>query len=310
MSKVIELKGIYAKYNKKSDFILENLNLDVNEGEFIAIIGPSGVGKSTLFKVLVNAINVSKGEIKIFGQNIYKTSVKDNKLTDNKLTKTHKKLDNKSSYDSNLAPDNHFSEFVDDENKNPNSKTKKCIFNSKKLFLKRQKKKIMSRIGFLTQKPNLINTENVYNNIIRSISQYENWFYKLFSIITKKQKINIFSKLDELGILDKAFYKVSDLSGGQQQRVEIAKLLVKNVDLILADEPTSNLDRQNSLEVLAILREISKQGKTIIVNIHDLGLVKKNFDRVIAIKNKTIVFDKLTKDVEQCELNQIIETKT
>nr|WP_318033952.1 hypothetical protein [Mycoplasmopsis bovis] len=63
----------------------------------------------------------------------------------------------------------------------------------------------MSRIGFLTQKPNLINTENVYNNIIRSISQYENWFYKLFSIITKKQKINIFSKLDELGILDKGF---------------------------------------------------------------------------------------------------------
>nr|WP_318026786.1 hypothetical protein [Mycoplasmopsis bovis] len=95
-----------------------------------------------------------------------------------------------------------------------------------------------------------------------------------------------------------------------KQRVEIAKLLVKNVDLILADEPTSNLDRQNSLEVLAILREISKQGKTIIVNIHDLGLVKENFDRVIAIKNKTIVFDKLTKDVEQCELNQIIETKT
>ncbi len=310
MSKVIELKGIYAKYNKKSDFILENLNLDVNEGEFIAIIGPSGVGKSTLFKVLVNAINASKGEIKIFGQNIYKTSVKNNKLTDNKLTDTHKKLDNKSSYDSNHAPDNHFSESVDDENKNKNSKTKKCIFNSKKLFLKREKKMIMSRIGFLTQKPNLINTENVYNNIIRSISQYENWFYKLFSIITKKQKINIFSKLDELGILDKAFYKVSDLSGGQQQRVEIAKLLVKNVDLILADEPTSNLDRQNSLEVLAILREISKQGKTIIVNIHDLGLVKENFDRVIAIKNKTIVFDKLTKDVEQCELNQIIETKT
>ncbi|MBD4756528.1 ATP-binding cassette domain-containing protein, partial [Xanthomonas citri pv. citri] len=118
-------------------------------------------------------------------------------------------------------------------------------------------------------------------------------------IITKEQKINIFTKLDELGILDKAFYKVSDLSGGQQQRVEIAKLLVKNVDLILADEPTSNLDRLTSLEVLSLLREIANQGKTIIVNIHDLSLVKENFDRVIAIKNKTIVFDKKTKDVEQ-----------
>ncbi|UUM25794.1 ATP-binding cassette domain-containing protein [Mycoplasmopsis agalactiae] len=302
MSKVIELKGIYAKYNKKSDYILEDLNLDVESGEFIAIIGPSGVGKSTLFKVIVNALEISKGSVRLFGQNIYKTAKKDSNLTENKSEEAHISLEDWDTsrwafvYDSN-------------EQKLADKIAKRQSCKNKKISYKKQKKSIMSRIGFLTQKPNLINTENVYNNITRSISQYKNWFYKLFSIITKEQKINIFTKLDELGILDKAFYKVSDLSGGQQQRVEIAKLLVKNVDLILADEPTSNLDRLTSLEVLSLLREIANQGKTIIVNIHDLSLVKENFDRVIAIKNKTIVFDKKTKDVEQWELNSIIETK-
>lgn len=302
MSKIIELKGIYAKYNKKSDYILEDLNLDVESGEFIAIIGPSGVGKSTLFKVIVNALEISKGSVRLFGQNIYKTAKKYSNLTENKSEEAHISLED---WDTSRRA------FVYDSNeqKLADKIAKRQSCKNKKISYKKQKKSIMSRIGFLTQKPNLINTENVYNNITRSISQYKNWFYKLFSFITKEQKINIFTKLDELGILDKAFYKVSDLSGGQQQRVEIAKLLVKNVDLILADEPTSNLDRLTSLEVLSLLREIANQGKTIIVNIHDLSLVKENFDRVIAIKNKTIVFDKKTKDIEQWELNSIIETK-
>ncbi|MCE6061550.1 ATP-binding cassette domain-containing protein [Mycoplasmopsis agalactiae] len=302
MSKVIELKGIYAKYNNKSDYILEDLNLDVESGEFIAIIGPSGVGKSTLFKVIVNALEISKGSVRLFGQNIYKTAKKNSNLTENKSEEAHISLEDWDTSRRVFAYDSNEQKLTDKIAKRQSCK-------NKKIFYKKQKKSIMSRIGFLTQKPNLINTENVYNNITRSISQYKNWFYKLFSIITKEQKINIFTKLDELGILDKAFYKVSDLSGGQQQRVEIAKLLVKNVDLILADEPTSNLDRLTSLEVLSLLREIANQGKTIIVNIHDLSLVKENFDRVIAIKNKTIVFDKKTKDVEQWELNSIIETK-
>ncbi|MCE6115146.1 ATP-binding cassette domain-containing protein [Mycoplasmopsis agalactiae] len=302
MSKVIELKGIYAKYNKKSDYILEDLNLDVESGEFIAIIGPSGVGKSTLFKVIVNALEISKGSVRLFGQNVYKTVKKDSNLTENKSEEAHISLEDWDTSRWALAYDNNKQKLADKLAKRQSCKNKKISY-------KKQKKSIMSRIGFLTQKPNLINTENVYNNITRSISQYKNWFYKLFSIITIEQKINIFTKLDELGILDKAFYKVSDLSGGQQQRVEIAKLLVKNVDLILADEPTSNLDRLTSLEVLSLLRKIANQGKTIIVNIHDLSLVKENFDRVIAIKNKTIVFDKKTNDVEQWELNSIIETK-
>lgn len=193
MNKIIDLKNITVCYNNNKEPVLDNINLEINKNEFIAIIGPSGVGKSTLFKVIINSLKPIKGKAKVLNQDLLKLS-------------------------------------------------------------KKQKNQMLSKIGFLTQKPNLINTENVYNNITRSISQYKNIFYRIFNILSKEQKINIFTKLDELKILDKAFYKVSELSGGQQQRVEIAKLLVKNVELILADEPTSNLDHQTSLEVITLLK--------------------------------------------------------
>ncbi|EXU60632.1 phosphonate ABC transporter ATP-binding protein [Mycoplasma mycoides] len=249
MNKVIELKEISVQYNNKSDLVLKDINLDIFQGELVAIIGPSGVGKSTLFKIIINSLRPVKGQVKVFDKDILK-------------------------------------------------------------FNKKQKRLFISKIGFLTQTPNLIYTDNVYNNIIRSTSKYKNNFYKFFSILTRKQKIAIFEKLDELNILDKAFFKVSELSGGQQQRVEIAKLLIKDVELILADEPTSNLDKKTSIEVLEVLKNISKQNKTILVNIHDLSLVKRYFDRVIAINNKQIVFDKKTKDIKQWQLDRIIKSRS
>ncbi|ACU78937.1 phosphonate ABC transporter ATP-binding protein [Mycoplasma mycoides] len=249
MNKVIELKEISVQYNNRSDLVLKDINLDIFQGELVAIIGPSGVGKSTLFKIIINSLRPVKGQVKVFDKDILK-------------------------------------------------------------FNKKQKRLFISKIGFLTQTPNLIYTDNVYNNIIRSTSKYKNNFYKFFSILTRKQKITIFEKLDELNILDKAFFKVSELSGGQQQRVEIAKLLIKDVELILADEPTSNLDKKTSIEVLKVLKNISKQNKTILVNIHDLSLVKRYFDRVIAINNKQIVFDKKTKDIKQWQLDRIIKSRS
>lgn len=249
MNKVIELKEISVQYNNKSDLVLKDINLDIFQGELVAIIGPSGVGKSTLFKIIINSLRPVKGQVKVFDKDILK-------------------------------------------------------------FNKKQKRLFISKIGFLTQTPNLIYTDNVYNNIIRSTSKYKNNFYKFFSILTRKQKIAIFEKLDELNILDKAFFKVSELSGGQQQRVEIAKLLIKDVELILADEPTSNLDKKTSIEVLKVLKNISKQNKTILVNIHDLSLVKRYFDRVVAISNKQIVFDKKTKDIKQWQLDRIIKSRS
>ncbi|MBU4690290.1 ATP-binding cassette domain-containing protein [Mycoplasma sp. ES3157-GEN-MYC] len=246
MNKIIECKDINLTYKKNSEDVLQNINLNVYEGEMIAVIGPSGAGKSTLFKMFVRAIKPRSGEIKVFGKHISKISNK------------------------------HW-------------------------------KKIIDRIGFLTQKPNLINTDNVYENIRRSHIKYSNFFFQIFGILNKKQKTKIFQTLDELNILDKAFSRVSDLSGGQQQRVEIAKLLIRDVDLILADEPTANLDNHTSKEVLDLLLNLKHKSKTLIVNIHDLSLIKQYFDRVIAINNKHIILNKKVEDVELWELIESVQ---
>ncbi|QJG67041.1 phosphonate ABC transporter ATP-binding protein [Mycoplasma phocoenae] len=244
--KILEIKNLSFNYSKNLK-IFNDINLDIKKGEMVAIIGSSGVGKSTLFKLLVKSILPQSGIISLFGSNINEIKPK-------------------------------------------------------------EWKKIIDKIGFLTQKPNLIISDSVFMNVKRSITQYKNNFYKLFSLITNEQKINIFKQLDDLNILSKAFYRVSDLSGGQQQRVEIVKLLVKNSELILADEPTSNLDRQTSQDVLDILKQLKKEKQlTILVNIHDLSFLKTHFDRVIGIKDNSIQLNKLTKDIKEWEIEKIIQ---
>ncbi|AIA29400.1 ABC transporter ATP-binding protein [Mycoplasmopsis californica] len=246
---IIELNSVNLQYKTSQNSVLSNLNLQIQPGEMVAVVGPSGIGKSTLFKALVRAVNVQNGTIKLFGKNIYD-----------------------------------------------------CDRN--------QWKKIIKKIGFLTQKPNLINTEDVYDNIKRNYVDYKNFIFKIFSIIANDQKIKIFEILDSLGILDKAFYRVSELSGGQQQRIEIAKLLIRDVDIVLADEPTSNLDNQTSEEVLTLLKKMNKMQKTILVITHDLSFIKTHFNRVIVINNSTITIDKKTSEIEEWELKKAIQKTT
>ncbi|WP_412031739.1 ATP-binding cassette domain-containing protein [Metamycoplasma buccale] len=165
------------------------------------------------------------------------------------------------------------------------------FYNEKSLekYSKKEFKKILNKIGFLSQSTNLISIENVYESILRTYTKFKNFFYQFFKILTKIQKEEIYSTLDNLNIFDKAFTRISELSGGQQKRVEIAKLLLQEVNLILADEPTSNLDLKNAQEVIKILKTLNEtKNITILVNIHDLTLVKNNFNKFIAIKNGKI----------------------
>lgn len=168
---------------------------------------------------------------------------------------------------------------------------------------KREWKKIIKKVGFLSQDTFLLEDENVFQSILRTYTKYKNFFFELFKIITKEQKIEIFEILDKLGIFDKSFSVISSLSGGQKQRVEIAKILLKDVDLILADEPTSNLDVKTSNDVIQLLKNINEEKKiTILVNVHNIELAKKYFNKYVAIKDGQIIkygkFDALTeKDI-------------
>ncbi|WP_036458421.1 phosphonate ABC transporter ATP-binding protein [Mycoplasmopsis iners] len=230
-NQTIELNNATIKYQKSNDVILDNISFNVQNGEMIAILGHSGVGKSTLFNSIVKQTKLVSGQIKINNENIYEIG-------------------------------------------------------------KKAWKKQLKNIGFLTQNPNLIESETVFNNLLYSVQSYSNLFNKCFGYVNIKQRQIILETLDILGLLNKTNTLIKELSGGQQQRVEIAKLLIKNVDLILADEPTANLDYKTAREVLTLLRHLNQnQGITILVNIHDLSLIEGYFDRVIVLKNKQIIYD-------------------
>ena len=242
MENIIEINNVNLSYEKNIN-ILENLNLKIPKNSMVAIIGKSGVGKTTLFNSLLNDLKIQNGEIKIFGKNI-------------------------------------------------------------KSLTKKEWKNIINNIGFLSQKNNLIEFENVFSNIKKTFSNYKNWFYRLFEILTKKQKEDIFEKLNELNILDKLFTRIDQLSGGQQKKVEIAKLLCKKVEIILADEPTSNLDYQSSKIIFETLKNINLKYKTsVLVITHNLDFLKKYFDYIIFVdKNNTWI-----KPIEEIDIWKIKE---
>ena len=111
---------------------------------------------------------------------------------------------------------------------------------------------------------------------------------RILGISRKEKKERIFKAMEELGIADLAKKKPTQISGGQQQRCAIARALVKDSKLILADEPTGALDQKNAEEIMEIFSGLKKKGKTIIVVTHDAGVAQKT-DRIINIKDGKII---------------------
>lgn len=244
---MLVLKNVSVKNIGQKENILTNINLDFIPKQLVAIIGKSGVGKTTLLNTLCLNTNITDGQI------AYKDFCFDNK-------------------------------------------------NRKKIRQYRKK------IGIISQISTLINEISVFDNLKIYLSNQNNFFYKVFNIITRDQKNLIYDVLNKLNVIDKIFYKPADLSGGESQRIEIAKLLLKKPEIILADEPTSNLDVNNSTLTIELLKEIAKVNNSIIlVNVHDTKLLKNYFDRVIGIKNKSIFFDKSPKNITLKELKELYE---
>ncbi|MDU7432006.1 MAG: ABC transporter ATP-binding protein [Anaerococcus vaginalis] len=218
--KVENLRKEYGEGNSKV-IALDGVNLEIERGEFVAIVGPSGSGKSTLLHSLGGVDNPSSGKIFIDGNDISK-------------------------------------------------------YTSKELALFRRRK-----VGLIYQFYNLIPNLTVRHNIElplkldkRKINQDE------FSDIVKK--LGIESKLDSFP---------SELSGGQQQRVAIARSLIYNPSIILADEPTGNLDRKNSKEIIEIFKYFNRSLKqTIILITHDEEIALQA-NRIITIVDGKIVGD-------------------
>lgn len=226
MSEIIVVKDLIKYYNQGKDnqvFALKGINLTLNKGESVALVGVSGSGKSTLLHIIGAMDNATSGEYIFSGQDVTKLGV------------------------DGLAG------------------------------LRADK------IGFVFQQYGLLSDSTVEANIKLA----------LCFLRDKKQAKEAESKIDEtlakLGISELKGRKVCELSGGQKQRVAIARAMIKNPELIIADEPTGALDRNTANEITDVLISLVKEyGTTLIVATHDLEITKK-FDRTIKLENGCIV---------------------
>ena len=216
--KIENLKKIYGK-NESKVVALNDLSFEVEEGEFIAIIGPSGSGKSTLLHTIAGLENPTEGKVYFYDKNIYE-------------------------------------------------------MNKKQLTILRRQK-----IGIIYQFYNLIPILNVEENILLPIELDKKKVDK-----TKLQEIIKFLNLD-----NRKKHLPNELSGGQQQKVAIGRALMINPTIILADEPTGNLDSKSSSEIIELLKKANREyNQTIIMITHNLEIAK-SADRIIQIEDGKII---------------------
>lgn len=217
---------------------LKNINLEIPEGQFVAIIGLSGSGKSTLLRCINRLINPTSGRIIWKGLDI--TAASDDEL-----------------------------------------------------------RQIRRRIGMIFQQFNLVKRSSVMTNVLSGRLGYLNPIYSLVNYFPKEEKKRARAALERVGIADKAYNRASALSGGQQQRVGIARALMQEPEMMLADEPVASLDPATSHSVLKYLELLNQEdGLTILCSLHFLSLARAYAHRVIALKDGELHFDGLPKDID------------
>ena len=220
---ILEIRNLCKVYGKGETRVdaLKDVSFDVEQGEFVAIVGPSGSGKSTLLHILGGVDVPSSGVVNIAGTDI-------GKLDETKLA----------------------------------------------IFRRRN-------IGLIYQFYNLIPILNVEENMTLPIL-----------LDGKKPDKELLKNLvEKLGLKDRLSHLPNQLSGGQQQRVSIGRALMNNPALLLADEPTGNLDSENSREIISLLRKFNKENnQTVIIITHD-EKIALSADRVITIEDGRITRD-------------------
>lgn len=221
MIKTVNLQKVF-RTDEVETWALNNVNIEIQEGEFVAIMGPSGCGKSTLLNILGLLDNPTEGEYRLNGEDV-------STYTEAQRTALRKGV-----------------------------------------------------IGFVFQSFNLIDELNVYENIELPL------LYMGVSASERKRRVE--DAMNRMAIAHRVKHFPQQLSGGQQQRVAIARAVVTNPKLILADEPTGNLDSKNGKEVMDLLTELNKEGTTIVMvthSQHDAGYA----DRVINLFDGQVVTD-------------------
>ncbi len=158
---------------------------------------------------------------------------------------------------------------------------------------------IRRRIGMIFQHFNLVNRAPVLTNVLAGRLGYVNPLWSLVNYFPPADKRKALEKLDRVGIRDKAYVRADQLSGGQQQRVGIARALMQEPELMLADEPVASLDPATSHSVMKYLEQLNKEdGITILCSLHFLSLARTYADRIIALKDGRVEFDGLPEEID------------
>jgi len=238
---MINLIDVYKIYGEGESEVraLDGISLDIDRGEFAAIVGQSGSGKSTCMNIIGCLDVPTSGRYIIDGNDV-------DGLNEDQLSALRNRT-----------------------------------------------------LGFIFQQYNLIQKIDIYENvelplIYAGISQY------------KRQEM-VKEALGRMGLGDRMHHYPNQLSGGQQQRVSIARALVGKPQIILADEPTGALDAKTGLEIISFLRELNKEGHTVILITHD-NSIAASADRIIRLLDGKIIYD--SKFDTEDESNSIINTES
>jgi phosphonate transport system ATP-binding protein len=167
-------------------------------------------------------------------------------------------------------------------------------------------RRIRRRIGMIFQHFNLVSRSPVLTNALAGRLGYTNPLWSLINRFPKEDVQLALEKLHRVGIGDKAYVRADELSGGQQQRVGIARALMQNPEILLADEPVASLDPVLAHSIMKILKQLNQEdGITVICSLHFLDLVQRYADRAIALNKGQLVFDGLPHEIDDQRFREI-----
>ncbi|RME43784.1 MAG: phosphonate ABC transporter ATP-binding protein [Caldilineae bacterium] len=167
-------------------------------------------------------------------------------------------------------------------------------------------RRIRRRIGMIFQHFNLVLRSPVITNVLSGRLGYTNPAWSLINRFSRDDVEMALKQLERVGIRDKAYVRADELSGGQQQRVGIARALMQNPKIMLADEPVASLDPVLAHSIMQYLEQLNKEdGITVICSLHFLDLVQRYADRVVALKDGKLVFDGLPEEIDDRRFKEI-----
>ncbi|MBI2987510.1 MAG: phosphonate ABC transporter ATP-binding protein [Deltaproteobacteria bacterium] len=177
------------------------------------------------------------------------------------------------------------------------------------LKLSRRELRLLRRkVGMVFQQFNIVKRLSVIENVLSGGLGYQPAIKSCLRLFSREERRRALMNLDRVGLLDHAYKRADELSGGEQQRVAIARTLMQNPAIILADEPVSNLDPRLSRLILDILKRIClEDGITTLASLHTLDLAREYADRVVALRQGRVFFDGPTKELTDAVVEEVYQ---